>query len=60
VTALAIKEPEIWCIWTDGSRDDLGSVGAAIAGNEGSERRGWKYRLGRNKEVFDAEGFALL
>jgi hypothetical protein len=59
-TALSTKEPEIRCIWTDGSRDDLGNVGAAVAWEEGTEWTGLKYRLGRNKEVFDAELFALL
>jgi hypothetical protein len=59
-TALSPKEPQIRCIWTDGSRDDLGNVGAAVAWKEGTEWKGLKYRLGRNKEVFDAELFALL
>jgi hypothetical protein len=59
-TALSTEEPQIRCIWTDGSRDDLGNVGAAVAWKEGTERTGLKYRLGRNKEVFDAELFALL
>jgi ribonuclease HI len=59
-TALSTKEPEIRCIWTDGSRDDLGNVGAAVAWKEGTEWTGLKYRLGRNKDVFDAELFALL
>jgi hypothetical protein len=36
-TALSTDEPEMRCIWTDGSRDDLGNVGAAVAGNEGTE-----------------------
>jgi hypothetical protein len=59
-TALSTDEPEMRCIWTDGSRDDLGNVGAAVAWKEGTEWTGLKYRLGRNKEVFDAELFALL
>jgi ribonuclease HI len=59
-TAASTNEPEIRCIWTDGSRDDLGNVGAAVAWIEGTEWTGLKYRLGRNKEVFDAELFALL
>jgi hypothetical protein len=29
-TALSTKEPEIRCIWTDGSRDDLRNVGATV------------------------------
>jgi hypothetical protein len=48
------------CIWTDGSQNDLGNVGAAIAWKEGTEWAGLKYRLGGNKEVFHAELFALL
>jgi hypothetical protein len=36
-TALSTKEPEIRCIWTDRSRDDLGNVGAAVAWKEGTE-----------------------
>jgi hypothetical protein len=59
-TALSTKEPQIGCIWTDGSRDDLGNVGAVVAWKDGTEWTGLKYRLGRNKEVFDAELFALL
>jgi hypothetical protein len=53
-TALSTNEPDIRCIWTDGSRDDLGNVGAAVAWKEGTEWTGLKYRLGRNKEVLDA------
>jgi ribonuclease HI len=59
-TALSTKEPQIRCIWTDRSRDDLGNVGAAIAWEEGTQWAELKYRLGHNKEVFDAELFALL
>jgi ribonuclease HI len=59
-TALSTNEPEIRGIWTDASCDDLGNVGAAVAWKEGTEWAGLKYRIGRNKEVFDAELFALL
>jgi hypothetical protein len=59
-TASSTKEPEIRCIWTDGSRDDHVNVGAALAWKEGTEWTVLKYRLGRNMEVFDAELFALL
>jgi ribonuclease HI len=59
-TALSTKEPQIRCIWTDGSPDDLGNVGAAVAWKEGTQWAGLKYRLARNKGVFDAELFALL
>jgi hypothetical protein len=30
-TALSTNEPEIKCIWTDGSRDDLVIVGIAVS-----------------------------
>jgi hypothetical protein len=30
-TALSINDREMRCIWTDGCRDDLGYVGAAVA-----------------------------
>jgi len=46
-------------IWTDGSRLDSGKVGAACAWQT---REGWTgkcYHLGDNKEVFDAEVFAI-
>ena len=45
--------------WTDGSRLDDGGVGAAVAWRA---REGWdgrRYYLGSNKEVFDAEVFAI-
>jgi hypothetical protein len=35
-TALSTDEPEMGCIWTDGSRDDLGNVGAAFPWKEGT------------------------
>jgi ribonuclease HI len=59
-TALSMSKARTKCIWTDGSRDDLGNVGAAVAWNEVDEWTVLKYRLGRNKEVFDAELFAIL
>ena len=46
-------------VWTDGSRLENGSVGAAVAFKEGGN---WKEEgtfLGGNKEVFDAEIFAI-
>ena len=46
-------------IWTDGSRLDSGRVGAACAWQI---REGWtgrRFHLGDNKEVFDAEVFAI-
>ena len=47
-------------IWTDGSRLSRGAVGTAITFWTG---KGWVKRgtyLGKNKEVFDAEIFAIL
>ena len=50
-------------IWTDGSRLDDGSVGAACAwrtpGSEGSRWTGHRFHLGNNKEAFDAEAYAI-
>ena len=46
-------------VWTDGSRLEDKKVGAAVAFKS---RSGWKQEgiyLGRNKEVFDAEVFAI-
>ena len=46
-------------VWTDGSRLEDKRVGGAVAFKEGN---GWSQRgvyLGRNKEVFDAEVFAI-
>ena len=46
--------------WTDGSRLDNGRVGAAVAWKEGGGWRGRNSYLGTNKEIFDAEVFAIL
>jgi hypothetical protein len=35
-TALSTREPQIKCIWADGSRDGLGNVGSAVAWKEGT------------------------
>ena len=43
-------------IWTDGSRLDSGSVGAACTWRTPGGRR---FHLGNNKEVFDAEVYAI-
>ena len=49
-------------IWTDGSRLDSGKIGAAcvwrILGPCGWA--GCRYHLGNNKEVFDAEVYAII
>ena len=60
----ALKTAKEWTnqestIWTDGSRLEDGSVGAAVAyWREGSWVRRGSY-LGKNKEVFNAEVFAI-
>ena len=46
-------------IWTDGSRLDSGDVGAACAWFNNGEWVGRGFCLGSNKEVFDAETFAI-
>ena len=46
-------------VWTDGSRLDSGRVGAAWAWQQGDEWREEGIFLGSNKEVFDAEVFAI-
>ena len=46
-------------VWTDGSRLEDGRVGAAIAFRRGGSWRKRGAYLGRNKEVFDAELFAI-
>ena len=61
----ALKTASEWSdhqrtVWTDGSRLENGTVGAALAFKE---KDGWATRgtyLGKNKEVFDAEVFAIL
>ena len=47
-------------VWTDGSRLEDGRVGAAWAWWQEGEWRGDGSFLGTNKEVFDAEVYALL
>ena len=47
-------------IWTGGSRLDNGRVGAACAWqDQDGERMGRQFYLGDNKEVFDAEVYAI-
>ena len=46
-------------IWTDASRADSGRVGAACARKTASGWTGRGFHLGDNKEVFDAEAFAI-
>jgi hypothetical protein len=58
--ALSTDERGIRCSWSDGSQNDLRNVGAAVAWKKGTKWTALKYRLGCNKEVFDAEMFGLL
>ena len=47
-------------VWTDGSRQEDSAVGAACVWR--SPKGGWtgrRIQLGKNKEVFDAEVFAI-
>ena len=46
-------------VWTDGSRPDSGDMGAACASSSAGEWVGQVFYLGHNKEVFDAETFAI-
>ena len=46
-------------IWTDGSRMDSGAVGAACAWQTEEGWTGRRFHLGTNKEVFDAEVYAI-
>ena len=46
-------------VWTDGSRLDSGAVGAACAWQTEEGWTGRRFHLGTNKEVFDAEVYAI-
>ena len=46
-------------VWTDSSRFDSGEVGSACLWRDGEGWKGSRYHLGTNKEVFDAEVFAI-
>ena len=46
-------------IWTDGSRLDSGAIGAACAWQMEEGWTGRRFHLGTNKEVFDAEIYAI-
>ena len=46
-------------VWTDGSRQENGRVGAACVWRNGEGWTGRRFYLGTNKEVFDAEVFAV-
>ena len=45
--------------WTDGSRQDNGTVGAACVWKSQEGWTGRRFHLGTNKEVFDAEVLAI-
>ena len=46
-------------IWTDGPRLESGEVGAACVWQSPGGWTGRRFHLGTNKEVFDAEVFAI-
>ena len=47
-------------VWTDGSRFDTGEAGAAcVWKREDGSWTGRRFHLGANKDVFDAEVFAI-
>ena len=46
-------------IWTEGSRQDNGRVGAAWAWKETNRWTSRRAHLGNNKEVYDAEVYAI-
>ena len=46
-------------VWTDGSRIESKRVGAAFVWRSPVGWLGHRYHLGSNKEVFDAEVFAI-
>ena len=60
----ALRTAKEWArpdtVWTDGSRQEDGAVGAACVWR--SPEGGWsgrRFQLGKNKVVFDAEGLAM-
>ena len=59
----ALETAQCWrargIIWTDGSRLDSGAVGAACTWQSSEGWEGRRFHLGNNKEVFDAEVFAI-
>ena len=46
-------------IWTDGSRFDIGKVGAACAWRARENWTGRRFHLGNNRGVFNAEAFLI-
>ncbi|KAA8892857.1 hypothetical protein FN846DRAFT_1008696 [Sphaerosporella brunnea] len=61
-SATYVDESDATMLWTDGSRVDGGHVGAAVAwySKEAEDYVGDRWYLGNNKEVFDAELFAVV
>ena len=56
-TAREWRRPDT--VWTDGSRQESGAVGAACIWRTQQGWTGRRYHLGNNKGVFDAEVFAV-
>ena len=57
VTAKEWRKPDT--VWADGSRQEDGRVGAACVWRTQEGWTGRRFQLGTNKEVFDAEVFAI-
>ena len=55
--AMGWKGPDT--VWTDGSRQETGEVRAACVWETPGGWTGQRYHLATNKEVFDAEVFAI-
>ena len=57
ITAKEWRRPDN--MWTDGFRQESGAVGAACVWGTQEGWTGHRFRLGGNKEVFDAEVFEI-
>ena len=57
ITAKEWRRPDT--VWTDGSRQENGPVGAACVWKTQEGWAGHRVQLGNNKKVFDAEILAL-
>lgn len=59
----AAETAKLWrnrdTVWTGGSQLDNGEVGAACVWKAEEGWKGQRFHLGNNKEVFDAEVFAI-
>ena len=53
------QEEQLLVVWTDGSRNEDARVGAAAVYKHNDKWHTLRLHLGTNKEVFDAELYAL-